>query len=334
MPDSAVDIHARGLATTLYLPEKTVTMLPPAATAMFGLGLQEISPALSFRIKLHDDGSIENIEIVTSKVKVTRITYAQAQDNLHTEPLQSIFQLTRKYREFRKSQNAIFLSFPEVRIRVIDRIVSIKRLHEMDTKEMVSDAMLMAGEAAARFAIENKLPFPFTAQPSPETIENPTDYAGMFSYRRQLKPSEVKCTPDQHAGLGVKAYTRVTSPLRRYLDLVAHQQIRAFLSHKKLLDEQEIMNRIGSSAAIIGTAQNLERQSNLHWTLVYLLQNPGWQGKGIVVEKRERYSIVMIPDIALETRISTQQELSLNQEIDIRLTGVDLPGLTAHFNMR
>ena len=140
---------------------------------MLGLGLQEISPALSFGITLHDDGSIEKIEIVISKVKVTRITYAQAFDNLHTQPLQSIFQLTQKYREFRKSQNAIFLSFPEVKIRVEEGIVSIKRLHEMDTKEMVTDAMLMAGEVSA-FAIENKFPFPFTSQQSPETIENPT----------------------------------------------------------------------------------------------------------------------------------------------------------------
>jgi exoribonuclease-2 len=330
-PDSTVDIHARGHATTLYLPEKTVTMLPPGATGMLGLGLQEISPALSFGITLQEDGSIDKIEIAISKVKVTRLTYSQAQDSLQTSPLSTIFNLTQKYRQFRKSQNAIFLSFPEVKIQVRDGKVHIKPLPPMDTKEMVTDAMLMAGEAAARFAIENKLPFPFTAQPTPEIIESPSDYAGMFAYRRKLKPSEVKCSPDQHAGLGIKAYTRATSPLRRYLDLIAHQQIRAFLSNKQPLDEQQILNRIGASAAIVGGAQNLERLSNLHWTLVYLQQNPGWQGKGIIVEKRERYSILLIPEIALETRISSQHELSLNQEISVNVQSIDLPGLTAHF---
>ena len=119
----------------------------------------------------------------------------------------------------------------------------------------------------------------------------------------------------------------------RYLDLVAHQRIRAFLDSTKLLDEQEIMNRIGSSAAIVGNAQHLERLSNLHWTLVFLLQNQGWQGKCVIVEKRERYSIALIPEIALETRISSQQELSLNQELIVRVTSVDLPGLTAHFTI-
>ncbi len=60
---------------------------------------------------------------------------------------------------------------------------------------MVSDAMIMAGEAAAKFAIANKIPFTFTAQQCPETIENPVCYAEMFSYRRKLKPSEVKFLP-------------------------------------------------------------------------------------------------------------------------------------------
>jgi exoribonuclease II len=331
-PDTEVDIHARGHATTLYLPEKTVTMLPPAATAMLGLGLQETSPALSFGITLNDDGSIGKTEIVISTVKVTRLTYAQAMNMLNTPPLDAIFRLSQLYRQFRKSQNAIFLSFPEVKIRLNEDIVSITPLPDMDTKDMVSDCMLMAGEAAARFAIDNKIPFPFTAQPSPETIESPQDYAGMFSYRKKLRPSEVKCSPDQHAGLGIKAYTRVTSPLRRYLDLVAHQQIRAFLNGKPLMNEQEIMNRIGSSAAIVGNAQYLERLSNLHWTLVYLLQHPGWEGKGVVIEKRERYAICLIPEIALETRISSQKELSLNEEIRLRVLSVDLPELTAHFS--
>ena len=203
-PDSPLDMHARGYAATLYLPEKTVTMLPPDATDLLGLGLQEISPALSFGITLHEDGSIDNVEIHITRIKVTRLTYAQALDALNTSPLSSIFEFTRRYRNYRKSQNAVFLSFPEVKIFVNNGVVSIKSLPEMDTKEMVSDAMIMAGEAAAKFAIANKIPFTFTAQQCPETIENPVCYAEMFSYRRKLKPSEVKISSDQHASLELK----------------------------------------------------------------------------------------------------------------------------------
>ena len=40
-PDSAVDMHARGHATTLYLPEKTVTMLPPPQPVCSGLACRK-----------------------------------------------------------------------------------------------------------------------------------------------------------------------------------------------------------------------------------------------------------------------------------------------------
>ncbi len=330
-PDSIVDLHARGHATTLYLPEKTVTMLPAGATEILGMGLQETSPALSFGVTLLGNGQIDSVEIVKSRVKVTRLTYSQAQDNLHAQPLKSLYKKSLAYREYRRSQGAVFLSFPEVKTKVIDGIVSVVPLAQMDTKDMVSDLMLMAGEAAAMFAVENEIPFPFSTQPAPEIIENPTSCSGMFSYRRQLKPSVIKSSPDQHACLGIRAYSRATSPLRRYLDLIAHQQIRAFLDNKPLLDEQEMMNRIGSSAALIGSAQTLERQSNLHWKMVYLLQNQDWKGKGVVVEIRDRYAALLIPEIALETRLSSPEKLSLDEEIEVGVMSVDLVGLTAHF---
>jgi exoribonuclease-2 len=322
-PDSPADLHARELATTLYLPEKHVTMLPPQATDLFGLGLQTISPALSFGIDLNDDGSIGTFEIVLSKIKVTRLTYAEAQARINDEPFCSIHRLTRNYREYRKAANAVFISLPEVKIRVVDNVVSITPLPEMNSKELVTDCMVMAGETAARFASANSIPFPYTSQPYPETIENPTDYAAMFSYRKQLQPSTVKCTPDIHAGLGVKLYSRATSPLRRYLDLVAHQQLRSFISGKPILDEQAILNRIGASASVTGTAVALERQSNLHWTLVYLLQHPDWQGDAVVIDKRERFSIILIPELALESRIS-EKNVELNQQLKVKVNGIDL----------
>ena len=44
--------------------------------------------------------------------------------------------------------------------------------------------------------------------------------SGMFAIRRLLKRSRLHASPGPHSGLGVMAYSPVTSPLRRYLDLV------------------------------------------------------------------------------------------------------------------
>lgn len=332
-PGCPADEHARSQSANLYLPEVTIPMLPPLATQKLGMGLQSVSPALSFGIELGEDGSISNVEICLSQVKVERLTYSSAQDMLGEGPLRDIHEFTKKYRAYRQSRDAIFLSFPEVKIKVVDGKVIIKPIPDIDTQDIVTNAMVMAGEGAARFAIDNQIPFPFASQVAPEVVEHPTDMAAMFTYRRQLRTGEVKSTPQPHAGLGLSAYSRVTSPLRRYLDLLAHQQLRAFLNKTPLLEEQEMINRIGAAEAMTGTVRKLEYLSNQHWTLVYLLQNPQWQGEGIVLENRERFSIVIIPQLGMETRISGSKEFALNEALTLKVDRVDLPGLSAFFSV-
>jgi exoribonuclease-2 len=153
----------------------------------------------------------------------------------------------------------------------------------------------------------------------------------MYECRKKLRPSAVRSSPSPHAGLGLELYCRATSPLRRYLDLVAHQQLRAFLTGGNLLGQEEITARIGASGALTPAIQKTERLSNLHWTLAYLLQNPGWQGRGIVVEKRGRLCTFILPDLALETKINTNRDLPLNAEAPLRVLGVDLANLEARF---
>ena len=87
-PDSLGDGHARSVGTTLYLPEITTTMLSPQITGLLGLGLQEISPALSFCVSLNSDGSLEKTSLHLTKIKVTRMTYAKAEEKLKDSPFQ------------------------------------------------------------------------------------------------------------------------------------------------------------------------------------------------------------------------------------------------------
>ncbi|MBF0430093.1 MAG: RNB domain-containing ribonuclease [Fibrobacteria bacterium] len=332
-PGSDADIHARGQSANLYLPEKIVPMLAPEVIPVLGLGIQETSPALSFGIRLNDDGSTAGVTICSSRVKVKRLTYANAQEILDTSPLKEIYAFTQRFAAWRTQRDAISLSIPEVKINVVNKKVVIKPLAYLDSREMVSNAMVMAGEATAHYAIQNNIPFPFTSQLPPELIEHPTDLAAMYAYRRKMKPGEVNIRPARHTGLGVDHYSRVTSPLRRYPDLLAHQQLRAFIRKEPLLDEQLMMQRIGEAETMTGKVRKLERLSNRHWTLVYLMQNPDWEGNAIVVENRERFSMAIIPELGLETRITTSKSLELNENIRLKAGRIDLPELTVHFSI-
>ena len=193
----------------------------------------------------------------------------------------------------------------------------------------------MAGEAAARFALERDIPFPFATQPAPPTgTQQLTEgLAGAYALRNTLQRSQTKSVPAPHTGLGLAVYARATSPLRRYLDLVAHQQLRGYLRGEDILGAQEMLERIGAVEAVTGSVRQAERLARQHWTLVYLLQHPGWHGEGILVEKRNSRGTVLIPELELEPRVHLREDLPLNSVVPLFLSGVELPELEAYFRL-
>jgi exoribonuclease-2 len=119
--------------------------------------------------------------------------------------------------------------------------------------------------------------------------------------------------------------------LRRYLDLVAHQQLRRYINSQDLLDDSIILELIGHSQSVVGSVNQAESLARRHWTLVYLLQNPKWRGRGVVVEKRERGYRIIIPELALEFNMNLRRELSLDDEVTLKVKGINLPELEAYF---
>jgi exoribonuclease-2 len=196
---------------------------------------------------------------------------------------------------------------------------------------MVMDAMLLAGEAAGRFALAAGVPFPYSTQPPPDEVTAPTGLAAMFAARKGLKRSQLKSAAEPHAGLGLEVYTQATSPLRRYLDLVAHQQLRAHLRGAPPIPVETMVERVGAAEALIGNLRRAERASNTHWKLVYLKRHPGWCGTGVLVERRGGRGTVVIPELGLDVAVSIGGDPPLDAAIPLRLSGVDLPGLEVHF---
>lgn len=53
----------------------------------------------------------------------------------------------------------------------------------------------------------------------------------------------------------------------------------------------------------------------------------------MVVALEERKSVVMIPDLALETRIRASAEHQLDEQIRLELREVDVPGQNVYFGV-
>jgi len=336
-PDSELDIEARARGTNVYLPDQTSHMLPAGITEKLGLGLQDNSDALSIGFRITSTGELEDIEICFSSLKVTRTTYEDADRELDSTfaPLKSI---TDRYYQRRLDNNAAMLDLPEVNIKVSDGDITIKPYSRGGSRQIVTEAMLAAGEAVALFATQNNIPIPYAYQPEPEEIQQPQTLSEHYGYRRFFKASRHGTEPASHFGLGLPCYTRVTSPIRRYLDLVVHQQLRAFLSEQPLLDHESMVERIGLADEGSLAARKAERQSNQHWKLLYLKQQQKksgkpWQGEAVVVMQNERKTTLILPDLAIEPKINKQEQLELDQSITVQSTTVNIVDLYAGFKI-
>ncbi len=345
--DSPLDLEARARGANLYLPEIVINMLPPAVTEALGLGLKEISPALSFKIGFDEEGVATCLKIVTSWIKVQRLSYSAADQRMDQSPFKEMSAITEQFRKRRVAHGAAEITLPEVKIKttVNGDLYNLSARHELDiqkpdeytiaisdlprlkSRDMVTDAMLMAGEAIAEFLIKNEIPAPFASQPPPDEPSVPETMAQMFAYRKKFKRSGLHLDPALHAGLGLERYTRATSPLRRYSDLLVHQQVRAFIRGEALISEADMLARMAAADTGGGNASMAERLSNRHWTLLYMQQHPENIYRGVVVERRDDRGIVLIPELGIDVKIRRIADVQPDDEVELKLLQINLPEL-------
>lgn len=331
-PDSELDIEARSRGTNLYLPDQIIHMLPAGITEQLGLGLHETSPALSIGFNVSDSGELENIDVCFSEIKVTRTTYTDADEELNST-FADLKAVTDRYRQRRLDNDAAMLDLPEVNISVKDGEITVQPYQQTGSRQLVSECMLAAGEAISLFAEQNNIPIPFASQPEPEKIQYPEKPSEHYAYRRHFKRSRHATVSDSHFGLGLPRYTRVTSPLRRYLDLVVHQQLRAFVTGQELLDANALVERIGLADEASFSARKTERFSNQHWKMLYLKRNSDWQGEAIIVRIDERNTTIIMPTLALEPRLRNQDAFELDQSLTVQVSSIDITDLRANFRV-
>lgn len=333
-PDSSIDIAARDRGTTLYIPEGASRMLCESCLEDYALGLKNPSNALSFRIQLDEESQIVDCDVFKTSINVKRLTYAQAEQQKDSSELKVFFELARKNKIRREKNGAVTIQMPEVNIFVDKNTkkVTVEPDVKYESNEMVAECMILAGEAVARFAFKNQIPFPFVSQEKPDFPDNiPLGWAGSFAKIKCMRKRSVGITPAPHAGLGVSFYSQVTSPLRRYGDLIAHQQLRAFIDKRHLLGKDEMLERVAAGDAASIAAKKASRFSDTHWKLVYLLQNPDNEYEGFCIDKRGNDALFLIPQLDMQTTIKNCMQIELNESKMLKIKKVDIPTQTADF---
>ena len=335
-PDSEIDRVARGRGATLYLPEGAARMLSEDCLEDYALGLREESRALSFKIKLGEYCELLDCEVLRTVVDVKRLTYEEADNQKESLELKPLFEIARKNFERRCRAGAVNINIPEVHLTVDSETKEVKfeEVPHFESAEVVREAMVLAGEGAAKFAFKNNIPFPFISAETPDIPkELPEGLAGQFRLRKCMRKRNVNVTPGSHGGLGVGMYSQVTSPLRRYGDLLGHEQLRAFLKGEKLIDKDTMLLRMSEGDAAMQASKKAERNSRTHWTLVYLLRHPDWTGEAVCVDRQPGRALYFIPELGMETVIGGEAPVDLNGKVSLKAGKIDLPNLEVVFTI-
>ena len=328
--NSDLDLFAQKRVSNLYLPDQILHMLPPQISKACSLGVDEISNAVSIGFLMIDSG-ISDIEIHLSQIKVTKMSYEEADKSLHKNTwLSKLNEVAKNHKKFRDSNGAIRLDLPKTDIKVKDQRVLVFPHLVSESREMVSELMVLAGRAIAQYSIENNISMPYLSQApgkfSDEIIEKIRNLSlsKAFETAKGFSRSKLSVEPSMHAGLGLEAYIRVTSPMRRYLDLIVQQQLINYLSGSELLKENDIKDRIKVNNASMSKINKASRQSVEHFRCLYFKQNRSWEGEGVVIEISGNKVLLMIPEFAMITQVKVKTKPNLEDKIQLKVSSIDL----------
>lgn len=339
-PGDQLDLEARRRSTTLYLPTGMIPMFPPAlATGPMSLVQGKLCCALSFGVILDEVGAVKEYTIHASQIKPTyRLTYEDVDEMLElgieAEPeIHAIASGAKLRQSWRESQGAINIHMPEGLIKVEGDTITIDVLEDSRARDLVAEMMILAGEVAAHYGQVNNLALPYRGQPQPELpseeelLQVPAGPARFCAMRGCMPRSEMSITPARHAGLGLASYAQVTSPIRRYTDLLAHFQIKAHLrgetppfSAEQL---QEIMHSVSTAAQ---EARLVERQTNRYWGLEYLRRHADrvWQALMLRwLREDDRLGLILLEDLGLELAMSFKRSVALGDRLEVQVSMAD-----------
>ena len=339
-PEDEFDLEARKRSVTIYLPTGMIPMFSPdLATGPMSLRQGQKCCALSFGVILDSSGAVAEYEITTSTIEPTyRLTYEDVEEMLQLRipgeiEIESIAQASTLRHQWRKSQGSININMPESTVKVSGDEVSIDLIEDNRARRLVAEMMILAGEVAAKYGQDNSLPLPYRGQPQPELppeeelILIPVGPARSVAIRRCMPRSEMSTSPSRHASLGLNTYSQVTSPIRRYTDLLAHYQIKAHIRGDELPFTverlQEVMLGLGTN---IYEANMVERQTNRYWTLEYLNRSGDREWDALFLRwlrEDESLALVMIEELGIELAMKFNRWIAPGEQIQVQVALVD-----------
>jgi exoribonuclease-2 len=316
-PDSSLEQEAALRSTSIYLPHRQIRMLPEKLSCdLMSLRENRLRPVITCDVLVDREMKIVEWAFSRNFIEVTRkLSYTQADriiESKDTNPdlpklkpsLDFLSNFTASLLRSRIAKGALIINRPELKITAKDGEIHLSLIKpDSPSRLIISELMVLYNSLAAAMATENSVPFIYRSQKKPEKDipELPAegyDHLASFKLFSVMDPSSTGLEPAPHFGLGLDCYSQVSSPIRRYSDLLNQRQLASFLKNQTFVYSPETlaeaMEGIASAERI---TRNLERKINRLFTLRYLLKSRKKEFDLVILQNNKGgYLVESIPE--------------------------------------
>ena len=340
-----VDDAARERMTSLYLPEATLPMLPRQLSEVAGsLVPGGLRPAITLLAQFNQSFELQTWELCRSMVRSScRLSYEEADAALtdtavaYGEQLKTLSAAAQPLREARLAAGALEMDRPELKVRVDEaKNVSVAVTPvPTPSRRLVAEFMVLMNNLIGTYLLQNDIPAIYRSQDPVEMEDVPdtsVDAVRQYHILRRIRPARLSTTSGLHALIGVEPYAQVTSPLRRYTDLINQRQLANTLTGATPAYDMEevkaVLFRADATLRDLGRAEN-ERQR--YWIYKVLAGKLGEEFSAVVLDVRDHQSVVELETYLIRSNVYLRPGTTPGETVRLVLQEVDTWRQQAHF---
>lgn len=351
---SPLDKAVARRATSIYLPEGDSHMMPEClGTGAFSLLAGQARPVFLLHCEVDQEGTLISCRPDAGRSALTaNLSYVDCEAALAGEegaanpavPYLDRLRMGLAFAEARQKRRvadgAVIIEKPDVDISLSGQGADIEVELELapstpNAQLLVSEMMILANAGLAMWAKEQQVPLLYRTQ----DVVVPREFAGVWRSApdiarvvRAMAPASLDTMPRPHAGMGLPAYSPVTSPLRRYSDLVNEAQaLGMLLSGAPRWDADGLAGLLPGLRERLDEAGLVQRMRPRYWKFLYIRQQARKHGEECcweaeVAEENDAFVSISLPREQLMARARRRlfgEKVFPGQQFKVRLGKVN-----------
>ena len=293
LPDTQLFKEAEARISSVYSLEESIPMIPDElSNNTFSLKEGLKKNVLSFIFQLSGNGQWNFLEVVPRTIRVQKnLTYEEA-DHLIKEG-NDFWGLLNKFcnksLEQRLANGAINLTRKEFNFDISNpehiKITNLNR--NSPANRIVEELAISVNSETGRIFQQAAFPGIYRTQSSYKIIKEVEAGSNLSMDNIQIESAKLSTLPEKHAGLGCDVYMQVTSPIRRFLDLVTQHNLKLLIKKQEPIFSEEDMMRWATEISLRHRKYNrAEKDIIKFWKLKYLKQHLGEIFEAKIKKKR------------------------------------------------